>query len=133
MIELKMTLDDLSPAPLFKYKTASDIPEKAFKNHKVIYGRVEKIVDGDTFRIRHYPFSPMALRGNYEGRLSENTISVRIYALDCPETAKFGNTAQPMADEATEFTRKLIDGKVVRIKLLRKDQYHRAVAKVFVK
>jgi endonuclease YncB( thermonuclease family) len=39
----------------------------------------------------------------------------------------------PMADEATEFTRKLVDKKVVRVKLLRRDQYNRAVAKVFVK
>ena len=82
---------------------------------------------------RHYPYSPLALRSKYDGRLSDNTISIRIYALDCPETANFGNKAQPMADEATEFTRKLVDKKVVRIKLLRRDQYNRAVAKVFVK
>jgi endonuclease YncB( thermonuclease family) len=119
--------------PFRLYKTANDIPDKAFKSNQIIHGRVEKIVDGDTFRIRHYPFSPLALRSKYDGRLSENTISIRIYALDCPETAKFGNKAQPMADEATEFTRKLVDKKVVRIKLLRRDQYNRAVAKVFVK
>jgi endonuclease YncB( thermonuclease family) len=48
-------------------------------------------------------------------------------------TAKFGNEAMPMAHEATEFTRRLVDQKVVRVKLLRRDQYNRAVAKVFVK
>ena len=39
----------------------------------------------------------------------------------------------PFGDEATEFTRQLVDHKVVRIKLLRKDQYNRAVAKVTTK
>jgi endonuclease YncB( thermonuclease family) len=44
--------------------------------------------------------------------------------------AKFGNPSMPFGDEAKEFTDKLINNKVVRIKLLRKDQYNRAVAKV---
>jgi endonuclease YncB( thermonuclease family) len=46
---------------------------------------------------------------------------------------KFGNQAMPMANEAMEFTRQLVDKKVVRVKLLRKDQYNRVVGKVFVK
>jgi endonuclease YncB( thermonuclease family) len=36
----------------------------------------------------------------------------------------------PYGDAAKEFTEQLINNKVVRIKLLRKDQYNRAVAKV---
>ena len=47
--------------------------------------------------------------------------------------AKFGNPSMPFGDEAKEFTRKLVDHKVVRIKLLRKDQYNRVVAKVTIK
>ena len=39
----------------------------------------------------------------------------------------------PFADEATDFTRDLVDTKIVRIKLLRRDQYNRAVAKVTTK
>jgi hypothetical protein len=35
---------------------------------------------------RHYPFYPLGLKSRYDGRLSDNTISVRIYAVDCPET-----------------------------------------------
>jgi hypothetical protein len=35
---------------------------------------------------RHYPFYPLDISSRYDGRLSENTISVRIYAVDCPET-----------------------------------------------
>lgn len=36
----------------------------------------------------------------------------------------------PLAQEATDFTRNLVDNRLVRIKLLRRDQYNRAVAKV---
>lgn len=36
----------------------------------------------------------------------------------------------PFSDEATELTRNLVDHKVVRIKLLRRDQYKRIVGKV---
>lgn len=116
-----------------QYQTAGDIPAIAFDEKRSIYGRVEKIVDGDTFRIRHYPFYPLGLKSRFDGRLSDNTIAIRIYAVDCPEVAKFGNKAMPMADEATAFTRRLVDKKVVRVKLLRRDQYNRVVGKVFVK
>jgi micrococcal nuclease len=94
---------------------------------------VEKIVDGDTFRVRHYPFYPLSIGSKYPGKLSESTISVRMYGVDCPELAHFGNPEQPYAKEASDYTRGMVDGKVVRIKLLRKDQYNRAVSKVTIK
>lgn len=37
---------------LFQYDTASDIPSAAF-GKTVLYGRVERVVDGDTIRIRY--------------------------------------------------------------------------------
>jgi endonuclease YncB( thermonuclease family) len=39
----------------------------------------------------------------------------------------------PLADEATDYTYELVNDRVVRIKLLRRDQYNRAVAKVTTK
>jgi endonuclease YncB( thermonuclease family) len=82
-------------------------------------------------------------------------MAIRVYGVDCPEIgefgyllfeavisffpsswlsvfnkAKFGNPSMPYGDAAKEFTEQLINNKVVRIKLLRKDQYNRAVAKV---
>ena len=96
----------------------------------MIYGRVEKIIDGDTIRVRHWPFYPLSLGSGYSGKLSESTMSIRIYGVDCPEVAHFGNPEQPYAKEATDYTRSMVDGKIVRLKLLRKDQYQRAVAKV---
>jgi endonuclease YncB( thermonuclease family) len=37
---------------LLQYQNAGEIPTSAFKKNKIIHGRVEKIIDGDTFRIR---------------------------------------------------------------------------------
>jgi endonuclease YncB( thermonuclease family) len=116
-----------------QYQTVGDITDSSFQRNEVIYGRVEKIVDGDTFRVRHYPLYPLSVGSRYHGKLSENTLSIRIYAVDCPETAKFGNNAMPLADEATLYTSNLVNQRVVRIKLLRRDQYNRAVAKVQVR
>ena len=39
----------------------------------------------------------------------------------------------PLADEATEWTKKLVDQKMVRVKLLSRDQYQRVVGKVSVR
>lgn len=62
--------------------------------------------------------------------ISDCSISVRLYAVDAPETAKRGNPGQPFAKEATEYTSDQVLDKVVRVKLLRKDQYARVVGKV---
>lgn len=37
---------------IIQFHTAGEIPVEAFNRHDVIYGRVEKITDGDTFRVR---------------------------------------------------------------------------------
>jgi len=115
---------------LRRIPTAADIPTKLFKKQRSISGRVVKVTDGDTIRIRHTPFHPLSSKGDYAGKLSENTIAVRIYGVDAPETAHFGNPSQPYADEATDYVRAAADGKVVRVKLLRRDQYGRAVGRV---
>lgn len=39
----------------------------------------------------------------------------------------------PQAEEARDFTKNLVDGKVVKVKLLRRDQYGRIVGKVTTK
>mmetsp|Transcript_29262 Transcript_29262/g.42965 ORF Transcript_29262/g.42965 Transcript_29262/m.42965 type:complete len:232 (-) Transcript_29262:132-827(-) len=117
--------------PQWRYNTAQDIPIENYKTHKVIYGKTVKVIDGDTIRIRHLPFYPLWRGGtDFQGLLSENTISVRAYGVDAPEIAKFGNPSMPRAEEARDYAEKLVGQKVVRVKLLRKDQYGRAVAKI---
>lgn len=114
------------------YKTADDIPASAIKSQKSIYGRVNKVVDGDTIRIRHLPWYPFSSSSTYAGRLSDNTITVRIYGVDAPEIAKFGNPDMFMGQEAKAYVEEQLDSKVVKVKMLRKDQYGRVVGKVGV-
>lgn len=115
----------------WRYDSAKDIPAEKIKKHEILHGKTVKVIDGDTIRIRHLPFYPFGGRSaDFDGKLSENTISVRIYGVDAPEVAKFGNPSQPKGDEAKEFTQKMVGDKVVRVKLLRKDQYGRIVGKV---
>lgn len=59
-------------------------------------------------------------------------MSIRLYGVDSPELQKRSSDppSQPYAEEAKDFTANLIEGRKVRIKLLRKDQYGRAVAKI---
>jgi endonuclease YncB( thermonuclease family) len=59
-------------------------------------------------------------------------MSIRLYGVDSPELQKRKSDppSQPFANEAKEFTSKMVLGKTVKLKLLRKDQYGRALAKV---
>jgi len=135
--------------PLFhtQYESAADIPLKDIQNHNVIYASVIKVIDGDTIRVRHIPNYPLGVSNSleYSGKLSDKTISVRFYGVDCPETAKFGNPAMPYANEAMDYTKQRVKltkstkatkldeespAEIVRIKLLSRDQYGRVIGKV---
>ena len=121
------------PLPFRTYDTANDIPAQYYKDNKVIHGRVVKITDGDTLRIRHTPLYPISKgeKGCVNKKLTECTISVRLYGVDAPETAKFGNEGQPYAKEAKEYISSIIaSNKIVTVKLLRKDQYSRVIGSV---
>ena len=93
-------------------------------------------MDGDTIRVRHIPGyvwlpwkrrqSPLTQRG-----IADETLSIRIYGVDCPELSKRKNQAsQPFAEQAKQFTTDYCLHQIVKITLLRKDQYGRAVAAV---
>jgi micrococcal nuclease len=73
--------------------------------------RIKKVVDGDSFYT------------------SEN-IEIRIYGADAPENTRGHN--QPFGIEATNFTRRLIEGKTVKLITKDHDKYHREVAKVIL-
>jgi micrococcal nuclease len=109
---------------------ANDVKSSMIKDRKEISAKVVKVVDGDTIRVRHrrYPWSSGSLDAGQT--LSEGTISVRLYAVDAPETAKRGLPGQPYADAATEFVYKKTKDKSVHVKMLSKDQYGRIVAVV---
>merc|ERR1719193_2299422 len=57
-------------------------------------------------------------------------MQVRIAAVDAPETAHFGAKGQPFGEEATQYVKDLVLGKVVKLQLFSRDQYSRVVAMV---
>lgn len=109
------------------FLTAADIPKSYYKEKKLIYGQVIKVVDGDTLRMRHLP---SLLSGTkFKGKLSDETIMVRVAAVDSPETAKYGQDGQPFAEEAKAFTSSIV-GKKIKVVALAVDRYQRLLGVV---
>mmetsp|Transcript_31404 Transcript_31404/g.70588 ORF Transcript_31404/g.70588 Transcript_31404/m.70588 type:complete len:157 (-) Transcript_31404:237-707(-) len=65
-------------------------------------------------------------------KLSESTLAVRLAAVECPETAKFGNAGMEGGKEATKLMQSLVEGQQVSVQLLSKDQYARVVGMAHV-
>lgn len=118
-----------------QFNTANDVPAEYFTDQRYIYGFVERVIDGDTIRIRHIPGygmgasrmpEPLKQRG-----IANVTLSVRIYGVDCPETGKNKrHISMPFGEDAKEFTSDMVFHKMVKVTLLRRDQYNRCVAVV---
>ncbi len=68
--------------------------------------QVIRVIDGDTIEIKH----PDALHDRPVTR-------IRLWGLDCPETAKPDHPADPYADQATQRTRSLAADKIVTLSL----------------
>jgi len=110
------------------FQNANDIPADYFKTNKEIKGVVVKVTDGDTFRLRHVTYYHPA--SEFNGKLVENSIAVRIAAVDAPEIAKGSSSGQKYGEAAKDFAVGAIMGKKVTIKLLSRDQYGRVLALV---
>ncbi|AGO13092.1 AaceriAFL066Cp [[Ashbya] aceris (nom. inval.)] len=66
----------------------------------------------------------------YRGRRKLPTLSIRLCGVDAPERAHFGNSSQPLSEEAYIWLNKTLLGRFVWVKPLSTDQYGRCVAKV---
>ncbi|KAG8678744.1 putative endonuclease lcl3, partial [Ceratobasidium sp. 395] len=64
--------------------------------------------------------------------LTNETLHIRINAVDAPEAAHFGREAQPHSAEAIEWLKKQILGKTVFCRPLRKDHHGRIVAACYL-
>jgi endonuclease YncB( thermonuclease family) len=118
---------------IIQFDTAADIPKRYFHQNNVIFGKVVRVIDGDTIRVKHCRtrFSNPSIDKNQK-RIYDSTLSIRIYGVDAPELQKRKSDppSQPFAEEAKELTSNLCLHQKVSLKLLRRDQYGRAVAKV---
>ncbi len=109
--------------PLWHFRTANDIPPWIYKNNPTIPCIVAKVTDGDTVRVQHKPW--WLLFPKNKGKLTDTTISVRLYGIDAPETG------QLWGEEATKFVKKYLTPKrQVQVKLLARDRYGRAVGSI---
>ena len=117
-----------------QFNTVGNVPEEYFSSQRSIYGYVERVIDGDTMRVRHVPgygITNSAPSQPIKGPIANVTLSIRIYGVDTPETGKNKRQASmPFGDDAKQFTTDLVYHKMVKITLLRRDQYNRAVASV---
>lgn len=111
-----------------RFETAQDIPSIYFQEKRSIDAVVVKVTDGDTYRVRHIPHSNSKVE--FDGKLTDHTIAIRIAAVDTPEISKFGNPGQKFGEEAKEFAQQRLLHKRVSIKLLSRDQYGRVVGLV---
>lgn len=77
--------------------------------------RVERVVDGDTLVL-------------------EPGWRVRLLGVDTPETKHPDRPVEPLGPEATEFTRRFVEGRDIRLEFdrERRDAYHRILAYVYV-
>ncbi|CAB9517611.1 Probable endonuclease LCL3 [Seminavis robusta] len=114
-----------------RYTDMNDIPSSLFG--KELRGRAVSVSDGDTIRFLHQPtrFHPASLKKGE--KVSELALPIRLCTIDTPETAKFGKSGQPFGNDAKEHLKSMLEEKVVRIRLLQKDQYSRGVAEVFTR
>jgi micrococcal nuclease len=90
-------------------------------NRADLTGRVTRIVDGDTVKVR-------LSRGR-------GTRTVRYIGVDTPETVKPGEPVQCFGKQASAFNERLVEGRRVRLQIGRErtDRYGRLLAYVYVR
>jgi endonuclease YncB( thermonuclease family) len=114
-----------------RFATAADVPADAIgAAAKPLLGRVVSVSDGDTLRLLHTPTWLHSSRLGAGAKLSESTLQVRLCTVDAPEVAKFGKPGQPFGEAAKAFVERRVLGRIVRARVLSKDQYGRVVAQV---
>jgi len=113
-----------------RIRTALDINSADLEKHRVFRGKVVAVSDGDTLRIRHRPWWVRLMPMPKNVHKADQSIAVRVGAVDCPEVAHFGKKDQPFAQDAKKFTTEKLLGKRVRMRALVRDQYGRLVASI---
>ena len=135
---MKLNTSSIGGIQTKRFVNAVDIPSKYFgPNAPLLKGRAVSISDGDTFRFYHRPTpfhsTKLITKGPNKVKLSETTMPIRICTYDSPETPKFGKSGQPFGKEAKEKLEQMLGNNktIIKLRLLQKDQYGRAVAQVF--
>jgi micrococcal nuclease len=116
-----------------RYTDVAEIPATFFEQKRTLRGHAVRVSDGDTIRFLHRPMVWNPRQLDKTEKASELALPVRFCTVDTPETAKFGETGQPFASEAKEYVTKLLSNRPVYVQLLKRDQYSRIVAQVYIR
>lgn len=113
-----------------QYSTAADIPQSVIDNHPLLYGYVERVIDGDTIRVTQISDLREVPKPK-TGSVQNSTIIVRLYGVDAPETAKKeSESSQPFGEDAKQLTKDLTYHKTIAWRPLNRDKYNRIIAEV---
>lgn len=93
-------------APLFNTKS---------RTSQWFYFKCVKVIDGDTLILRR----------------NQKEIRVRLAYIDAPELMQSSLDGVAVGKMITEFLQQLLQGKVVKVKLLKRDIYHRWLGEVY--
>jgi len=114
--------------PFRRFTSVMDIPNSYFGNGPLLRGKAISVSDGDTIRFYHVP--TLFHSSEVDGKISEKALPIRVATIDTPETPKFGKPGQPFGKEAKQYLKNMVEDKIIKVRLLQKDQYGRAVAEV---
>ena len=107
-----------------------------FRPGMQLRGKVVSVCDGDGFEFFHVPwYFNMPCFFHIPSEYDEkSTLRVRLAGIDAPETGKpnLGEPSQHFSSKAKKTLEKLILDKIVKVKLLRKDQYKRILATCYL-
>lgn len=113
------------------FRNTRDVPSRFFgAKAPLLHGKAVTVGDGDTIRFFHRPL--FWTKVPKKMKVSEMALPIRLCTIDTPETPKFGKPGQPYGKEAKEELKSLLGNKTISIRLLRLDQYGRAVAQLLV-
>ena len=86
------------------YTNVDAIPKEYFRERREISGVIVHVHDGDTYRMRHMP--NFLSSSEFTGTLKDNTINIRIAAVDTPEIGGKRKPGQKYSLEAKQFAEK---------------------------
>lgn len=84
----------------------------SYAESNIIFGKVIKVIDGDTIYIKHKDFGKM---------------KVRLADIDAPELD------QPYGKESKQLLKEIIDKKTIKLKKIAKDKYDRIIGVIYYK
>ncbi|CAE8621015.1 unnamed protein product [Polarella glacialis] len=111
-------------------RTELDVSDADVSRKRQLTGLVISVTDGDTVRVRHRPWWVCWRALPLFKKKSEESLAIRLAAVDCPEISHNGRPAQPYSLEAKAFAEEAVLRRRVTLKLLARDQYGRLVASV---